>query len=104
MHPRDDDDEHVLVMPFVACKSNGGAYEDNAWVAGFEMGVLNGQLSGDRTPSPDHPGPPATTEWRWIGKDNLAQADLLAMKYGKSLEVGDEWGDLVAIRVVGHVG
>lgn len=36
--PEDDAAEYGLVFPFVACASNGGPYEDEAFVAGVQLG------------------------------------------------------------------
>lgn len=34
----------ALVMPFVACQSQGGPFDDDAFVAGFNMGKLDTEL------------------------------------------------------------
>lgn len=86
-------------MPFIATASNGGAYDDAAYIAGYEAGVLAGQLRGDISPSPENPGPPSVTDWRWARADNLRQMDLLAMQHGYAVEVGETHEDLVAIRL-----
>lgn len=50
----DDHEEHDaefgLVMPFVVCESQGGPYDDNAYVAGFEAGNLAMNLVLNRAP------------------------------------------------------
>lgn len=42
-----DDDETgwELVMPFVVCASQGGPYDDEAFVAGFELGRIDRELA-----------------------------------------------------------
>ena len=95
-----DEDEYTMAMPFVAVASNGGDYDDTAYVAGYELGILHGQLAGPDAPTPERPGPAAVDDWRWINKGNADQVDLLAMKYHKVIEYGETFEDLVAVRVV----
>lgn len=75
-HPHDEThDELALVMPFVAATSNGGVYDDDAYVAGYEMGLLDARLGNTtdrRITVPLHAG-------------NRAQADLVAMQHGYSV-------------------
>ena len=68
-------DEYGLLMPFIATKSNGGTYDDDAYVAGWEMGALEARLSAA---GHFHLPPPAAM----IHRENVAQADLLAMRHG----------------------
>jgi hypothetical protein len=63
--------EYEPVMPFVAVASNGGPYDDQAYTAGYEMGVLDEALKWQ---------PP--THSVTIRTDNAGQADLLAMRHG----------------------
>lgn len=37
----DDETEYDLVYPFVVCASNGGPYEDKAFVAGVRFGQID---------------------------------------------------------------
>lgn len=39
-----DGDEMTLVVPFIVCQSQGGPYEDDAFVAGFACGVIDKAL------------------------------------------------------------
>lgn len=76
MTDREDDEPGLeLVMPFVACSSVGGPYEDEAYCAGYEMGALDATLTSSKAMGvlPVH----AT-----IQAGNRAQADLVAMKHG----------------------
>lgn len=63
--------EFSLVMPFVVCASNGGPYEDVAFVAGYECGMVEAALQTA----------PAT-ERRTVRSANLPQLDLIAMRLG----------------------
>jgi hypothetical protein len=67
----DEDAEYDLVMPFVTVASKGGPYDDGAYVAGYEMGLIATALAQ---------GPP--DRQATIRTANVPQADLLAMQYG----------------------
>jgi hypothetical protein len=82
--------EYGLVMPFVACRSNDGPYDDASYVAGYEMGVLDQSLA---TVAQDF------VAWRQlIHAPNRRQADLIAMRHGFVMTVretiSDEWLDV----------
>jgi len=70
-----DDDEdgqgYDLVMPFLPVQSNGGPHSDDAYVAGYEMGLLDAQL-----------GKSEFEQGRSIHAENREQADLIAMRHG----------------------
>lgn len=70
--------EYGLVMPFITCTSNGGPHDDASYVAGFEMGKLDGVLKLNET---FRIGPRPTIRTQ-IHAANQPQADLLAMRYG----------------------
>lgn len=70
--------EHFLVMPFVACSSKGGRYEDHAYAAGYEAGQLDSLLAANR-----HDVVHVVT--LTIHADNRAQADLIAMRHGYTM-------------------
>ncbi|KRQ20069.1 MULTISPECIES: hypothetical protein [Mycobacteroides] len=95
-----DESGYGMVMPFVACQSNGGEYEDNAYVAGYEAGILEGQLYGWSKPSEDRPSPGLPTQWRYIHEGNVNQIDLIAMKHGWRVEHRDAVDGWVAVRLV----
>jgi hypothetical protein len=70
------DVEYGLVMPFVVCASKGGPFDDDAYVCGYEMGVLAEELR-------------RTTEavvGKTIHTQNVPQADLLGMEAGFQVE------------------
>jgi hypothetical protein len=96
----EDDIEYDMVMPFLNMTSNGGEYDGHAYVAGFEMGCLQGQIYGDKSPTPDAPSPGAVGDWRWMQKGNVDQLDLIAMKHGYIVEFGEPFEELVAVRLV----
>jgi hypothetical protein len=67
--------EYSLVMPFVVCASKGGPYEDQAFVAGYQAGLLDKALSvmaavgsGELTST--------------VATPLVPQLDLVAMKHG----------------------
>jgi hypothetical protein len=64
-----------LAMPFVLTKSNGGFYDDEAYVAGWNMGSLEADLKISKAfelePKP-----------RYLPRADKPQIDLLGMKYG----------------------
>jgi hypothetical protein len=70
-----------MVMPFVTVTSKGGPHDDDAYVAGFEMGRLDSELE--------------YTTWplvRTIRTENVPQADLIAMRHGFRMEaVQSQW-------------
>lgn len=68
-----------MVMPFLPVQSKGGPYEDGAFVAGYQMGLLDAQLSGR-----------SFDQGQAIYVENREQADLLAMRYGYTAEFTDE--------------
>lgn len=39
-----EEPELSLVMPFVVCTSEGGPYEDESFVAGWDLGTLDARL------------------------------------------------------------
>lgn len=87
-----------LVFPFVVCASNGGPYDDHAFVAGARFGALSAkaEAGGQRIESYE---PPELVE----------QIDLLAMHYGYSLAsepwdgAPDEWAHVVLIKAAHDV-
>lgn len=63
--------DNELVVPFVACESSGGPYDNNAFVAGFQMGQLSELLDGE-----------ALVCQMTIYSTLRVQADLIAMSTG----------------------
>lgn len=80
----DEDADYGLVMPFVTVASKGGPHDDQAYVAGYEMGKLDVELLTG-----------LDAFERTIRTDNVPQADLLAMRHGWKIESEateyDEW-------------
>lgn len=82
--PEDGPGDYGLVMPFLSVASQGGPHEDIAYVAGWEMGALDAELSLSHPPTLD----------RAIRCANARQADLIAMKHGYRAEIepyDDQW-------------
>ena len=75
--------EYDLLMPFVPVKSRGGPHDDDAYVAGYEMGLLNAAL--EAMPSYHR---------AVLRTDNREQADLIAMRHeyiAVLKEAGEGW-------------
>lgn len=79
--------EYELVMPFICCKSNGGAYEDISFVAGVRLGLLMQKMESDCEEI-------VTAEPALL----VDQIDLACMKYGYVItdkkawdQAPDEW-------------
>jgi len=64
-----------LVMPFVTVRSNGGPHDDASYVAGWEAATLDARCG--LAARYDLGGFCAM-----VRADNVAQADLIAMKHG----------------------
>lgn len=76
-----DEPAFELVMPFVTVASKGGPHEDQAYVAGWEMGALDAFLQHGYVVNP----------WQQtIRTDNVPQADRIAMKHGWIPEFSDD--------------
>lgn len=85
--------EYGLVMPFLPVASKGGPYDDRAYTAGYEMGLLDAVLLHARG---------GGTVARVLHAENRAQADLLAMRHGwraSFTEHGDGWIGAAFIRL-----
>jgi hypothetical protein len=91
-----DEGKYSLLMPFVSCRSRGGPYDDEAYVAGFSMGLLYASLEHERLPLYELP----------VYVPNCAQLDLIAMRHGYSVEItaeADEWCTVVLRRVTPEI-
>jgi hypothetical protein len=80
----EDGASYALVMPFLPVTSRGGPHDDEAYVAGVEMGFLDRDLVNDIVPADGQP----------VHATNREQADLIAMHRGYTAEfadVGDGW-------------
>lgn len=74
-------DGHSLAVPFTACASNGGPYDDQAFVGGFDCGAMHTEMRLLRTLG-------ATPAARWVKPAILDQLDLLAMDSGYTIKRG----------------
>lgn len=83
-HEPEEDGKQIqaLIMPFICVKSVGGEYDDDAFVAGYRLGMLDKELSLGN----------AVT---WTVRDiEVEQADLIAMQHGATIiveEIEDGW-------------
>lgn len=100
MSDQDDQQEHGwgLIMPFVCCATNGGAFEDHAFVAGVKYGALDRILDIEK---PD--------EWQgYMPPELVGQCDLAAMHYGYTM-TAEPWEEapdehvLVTLTKLGRV-
>lgn len=76
MSEEDREAQHELVVPFVTVTSKGGPHDDDSYVAGYEMGLLDAWLEVSRWPTV-----------RVVRTANRPQAELLAMRHGFNVEV-----------------
>ena len=72
-----------ILMPFLPVQSKGGPHEDNAYTAGWEMGMLWHRLETACMIGIPSEGSLA------IRRDNREQADLIAMHFGYVAEFHD---------------
>lgn len=88
-------DEFGLVMPFVVCATNGGPYEDEAFVAGHYLGTLHEVLGTTRPPDVEN----------YVPTPLVPQIDLLAMHFNYTMfaqpwdEYPDEWTYVKLVRL-----
>ena len=68
-----DDPDFSLVMPFTVCSSNGGPYEDDAFVAGVYFGMVHERVE--------------RVGWfeGYVPTALVPQLDLLAMHHGMKI-------------------
>ena len=71
-----------LVVPFTACQSQGGPFEDDAFVHGFDVGALHAEMQILAAVG-------ATPRARWLKPGILDQADLFAMHHGYVMKRGE---------------
>lgn len=76
--------EYGLVMPFVVCRTQGGPYDDQSFVAGFQSGQIAATLdlvsdAGVKTIAVPH----------CVYRPLLPLLDLLAMRYGYQMQSAD---------------
>jgi hypothetical protein len=73
-----EDDGWHLAVPFVVCQSQGGPYDDEAFVAGFQAGQISQALAAAKTAGADR-------LIRTVRMDLVKQLDLIAMDAGFTL-------------------
>ncbi len=85
--------ECEAVLPFTLCRSNGGPYDDDAFLSGWRLGVLDATLAAL--------GVSALADS--IRPVEYAQADLIAMARGYTMAVepsrDPEWLSVTFTRV-----
>jgi|SRR4051812_26083869 hypothetical protein len=79
----------VPSVPFVVVRSSGGPYDDEAFVAGYALGVLSTSLSDSSMQSPFVMPTYANA---------VKQADLIAMRYGWLTRAIDKMGEWVILQ------
>lgn len=70
-----EEDGYELAFPFVACQSNGGPYDDDAFTAGYQCGRADRTLAAAAAVGADR----ATFT---VNTDLVAQVELIAMHHG----------------------
>lgn len=94
IHNVDGDDEHSLLFPFICVKSNGGVYEDEAFVAGAQFGQVLNALRNDRC---------AMFE-TYVYPEIVATVDLAAMRHGWMIKLNEPWkenpGEWVYLQLI----
>lgn len=87
--------EYGLLYPLVVCESNGGPYDDAAFVAGCWFGRIMAECRADRF---------SGSESWFVPSPLVPQIDLLAMNEGLVMtvepwdECPDEWTNVTLVR------
>lgn len=84
---RPEGDGMSLVLPFVACQSKGGPYEDTAFAAGFQCGEIDRALAAAVAASA------TTVRFPMVRTALLPQLELIAMHRGYTKVAADVSGD-----------
>jgi hypothetical protein len=74
--------EYEPVMPFVLVKSNGGQFDDGAFVAGATCGALDQELTITAALQ-------TLPRERYMDVRYVPQVDLIAMQHGYQIRLGD---------------
>jgi len=95
--PLDQPDEHAmeLAVPFIVCQSQGGPYDDDAFVAGFQCGEIDRALLTAAVVGAE------TVRFPQVHRGILKQLDLIAMNRGYPhvlIFVSPEWPDWADVR------
>lgn len=92
-----EDEGFGLVMPFLPVASKGGPLDDEAYVAGFEVGRLDAILATAETLG-------LTPDTHYLIHElNAEQLDLIAMRYGFTCTVepiGEGWARATVTRII----
>jgi hypothetical protein len=80
--PHPTEGEYTAVMPFILCQSEGGPYDDAAFIAGATCGALIEELRVLRLTT-------ATPHERYMNAKYLPQIDLIAMANGYTIKPGE---------------
>lgn len=83
------DAEYELFMPFIVVESQGGPYPDEAFVVGYELGLLDQELQTFANVGPGR----GTPIGRYIHTLGLPQADLIAMRNGYTIDTSEGHSD-----------
>lgn len=89
----DETPSFEMVMPFLPVTSKGGPFDDDAYSAGYEMGLLDGLLGDTYT---------FGLVCRALRPENQQQADLLAMRHGwraTFVPLDDGWVSAEFVRI-----
>lgn len=94
--PMDRPEEHGwgLVVPFVACRSQGGEYDDDAFAAGFACGQIDQALQAAGAVRA------TTVQFDPVRTALVKQLELLAMNRGfptVTVETSQEWPEWSAV-------
>lgn len=83
------DQEFDLFMPFTVVQSQGGPYDDEAFVVGYELGMLDAELHA----LSNAVGGPATPTGRYLHALGVPQADLIGMRNGYVVDTTEGQSD-----------
>lgn len=78
----DGECSYELVVPFIACESMGGPFDDPSFVAGYSVGQIDQQLAAGDTTS------------RMVVDSVVPQIDLMAFRHGyqtRVMQLRDGW-------------
>ncbi|MFJ8690310.1 hypothetical protein [Micromonospora wenchangensis] len=75
-----------LVFPFVACQSNGGPYDDDAFTAGYQAGRIDTALAAAAAVG-------ATTATYTVATPLVAQLELIGMHHGYPSVTAEVFGE-----------
>lgn len=83
------DQDYELFMPFTVVQSQGGPYDDESFVVGYELGLLDAELQVLTAAGQS----PATPSGRYLHTQGVPQADLIAMRNGYVVDLTEGRSD-----------